>query len=610
MLDLTVDRKKTFGWATTVPLRTALRERGIRVLHHARELGGHMGVSRQWTNRTLKQRIDGLEDFWHKLRACKASYRSRVAMLRAVAWPRGLHAVASAPIGDQVWLTLRRLATKSVGFQRPGVNPVVLLGLVEVGADPQFVVCLWTLRFLRSHCPVDFWSTCVAPLAFGDIELPPNSLAAIALHRVISFGLGVTCQGHVRDRFGSFCLSTDNPAEHELRLQWSWQQFVACQVSHRHDFQGLETVDVAATCRALSVLSAHDQALYRVGLSGGLYRESYKAKWADQSDQCLWCGAHDTLRHRFWECPHHHDLRLALAPDALRDLSSLPPVLALRGWAVLPPTWPAWIRRLLDLPPVSYRPWISLPLAGCDLFTDGSCLCQSDPLLRCAAWSVTLAVPFSDGWTPGALSIVGSDCLPGICQTAYRAELFAVGVALHYAAIQGVPARIWTNYLGVINRFHQLTSGGCKLNRNRSNADLWAWVLAVVERLGLDRVRIYKVPAHRSYVQASTARDAWMAYYNEFADRVAKTSNMQRPHGFWDFWEQHAQEVVSASIVYKQVFDLHLAVGRRQVQSSVRLPDPAGVYLSVPHASLCPVFVVPDGMVAFRRTQLACTAVS
>ena len=44
-LDLTVDRRKTFGWSTDPAVRSTLREQGIQVLHHARELGGHMGVS-------------------------------------------------------------------------------------------------------------------------------------------------------------------------------------------------------------------------------------------------------------------------------------------------------------------------------------------------------------------------------------------------------------------------------------------------------------------------------------------------------------------------------------------------------------------------------------
>ena len=42
MVDLTVDKKKTFAWATCPLLRSRLRADGLKVLHHARELGGHL----------------------------------------------------------------------------------------------------------------------------------------------------------------------------------------------------------------------------------------------------------------------------------------------------------------------------------------------------------------------------------------------------------------------------------------------------------------------------------------------------------------------------------------------------------------------------------------
>ena len=142
MLDLTVDKKKTFGWSTCPSVRSAMRTSGITVSHHARELGGHFGISWQYTNRTLKKRFIDLEDFWPKLRQSQARHAAKVYMLRAVAWPRGLHAVASAPIGDQVWLALRRKAVNALGWKRPGVNPSVMLGLVESLVDPQLLAVL------------------------------------------------------------------------------------------------------------------------------------------------------------------------------------------------------------------------------------------------------------------------------------------------------------------------------------------------------------------------------------------------------------------------------------------------------------------------------------
>ena len=569
LLDLTVDRRKTFGWATCPQLRRDMRSCGIPILHHARELGGHLGVSKQYTNRTLAQRMQDLEDFWEKLKTCRARHAAKVYLLRAVAWPRGLHAVASAPIGDQIWLDLRRKAVKALGWQKPGVNPSVLLGLVEYSADPQFVALLWTFRALRVHCPLDFWAVSVAPLAHGDIDLPPNSMAAIALHRVQLAGLSITRGGLVQDSLGSFCPQTCNPAEVELRLTWAWNRVVAHKVAHRSEFDGLWQVDLAATRKSLAQLSADDQAMYRLGLSGGLFTESYKSKWTDQADACKWCGSTDTLRHRYWECPQHSDLRNSLAPDALAVLDLLPPALSLRGWALLPPTWHTWTQLLLALPSGAPPPAVGFPRGQwSDVFTDGSCLMQDCPALRCAAWSVTLVPSFHDGWIPGGAVVLCASCLPGLCQTAYRAELYAVAYTLHWAAQQQTAVRVWTDCLGVVSKFHLLVRGFQRLNMNRSNADLWKWVLQSVERLGADRIELRKVGAHRTLQSARTRFEAWLIFHNAYADKAARLANQMRPVGFWDVWERHARATFSSDQLFQQVKQLQLAVGRRQVQDS------------------------------------------
>ena len=579
MVDLTVDRKKTFGWATCPNLRKLLRSGGITVLHHARELGGHLGISRQYTNKTITQRLADLDEFWVKLTSSKARHHAKVFMLRAVAWPRGLHAVSSAPVGDQIWLDLRRKAVKALGWQRPGVNPSVFLGLVECAVDPQFVAILWTLRAARSQFNLDFWTSSVAPLAFGDMDLPPNAPASVVLQRVQALGLGVTRFGLLVDQFGAFCPHTCNSAAVELRLTWAWHQVVAQRVAHRGDFRGLWQVDVATTRRALLALPVDDQALIRLSLAGGLFTESYKSKWTDQTDACRWCGQPDHLRHRYWECPQHHDLRIALAPDVSDLLDFLPSALSLRGWALLPPTWNDWMRLLMDLPDVPPPPSVSLrPDCWTDVFTDGSCLCQSQPLYRCAAWSATVVPPFSADWTPGGLAVLGAAFLPGLCQTAFRAELYAVAYTLHCAATSRTPVRIWTDCLGVITRFYHLVRGRVKLKVNRSNADLWAWVLQSVDRLGSEFVSLHKVPAHRTLQSARTKHEAWLFFHNDYADRAARLANQARPAGFWAFWEQHVQATITAENLFLQVHHLHLAVGKRFVQSSVNVSgEPAPV---------------------------------
>ena len=578
MLDLTVDKAKTFGWSTDALVRAQLRGAGLSVCHHARELGGHFGISRQYTNRTVQQRIAGLDDFWPKLAQSKARYPAKIFMLRAVAWPRGLHAIPSAPLGDNVWTQLRRSALKALGWKRPGVNSFILLGLVESSVDPQFLALLWTCRAVRSQYAGDFGSAMLAPLAHGFLDLPPATLVAVVLARLQHVGLSVHLGGLVADRFGKFCLHTTNPGEVDLRLSWAWTSLVASKVSHRAEFAGLALADPASTKRALHQLGPDDQALVRLGLSGGLFTESYKAKWTDQTDTCIWCGQKDSLYHRYWACPQHQDLRDQLAPDAQQVIDSVPPALALRGWALHAPTWPAWVQCLLDLPTCPPSPAVQFKAGIVNhVFTDGSCLHQSDARFRVAAWAAVLVPSERETWTPGSSTVLCAAALAGLCQTAYRAELFAVAYVLHWASCQGVSVCVWTDCLGVINRYNLTFWGYKRINVNGVNADLWQWIQQSVDRLGREKIQLRKVPAHRTLQSATSRHELWMFYHNSLVDRAARVANQARPAAFWTLWERHVHASEAAALIFRQVSALHLGVARRHVRHAKADAMPAPV---------------------------------
>ena len=566
MLDLTVDRRKTVAWSTDAQTLKALRDRQIPVVHQARELGGHFGVSRQFTNKTVTQRLDALDDFWPKLRNCRARHAAKVHMLRAVAWPRGLHAIASAPIGEHVWTELRRRATHALACNKPGVNSHLLLGLVEVRADPQLVALLWTCRAARLSCDLDFWTASVACVAHGDLDLPPNSVASVLLGRLQHVGLHVDRLGFVHDTFGRFSIHQGNFAEVEMRLTWAWYQVVASKVQHRAEFHGLWQVDVPATRRALAALAPDDQALLRFGLTGGLFTEAYKAKWTEQADVCRWCGERDTLQHRYWECVQHADLRASHAADAAKVWTSLPPALSLRGWALLPPTWQSWISALAGLPTEVVPPSGSFRRGVWnDVFTDGSCLWQAQVTYRVASWAVVLAAPFQPSWTPEMAVVLHASALSGVCQTAFRAELAAVAYVLHWAAQTGTAVRIWSDCMGFVNRVKLMCTGRFRLGVNRPNSDLWIWIAASLDDLGVERVQIRKVAAHRTLQSARTAAEMWQFFHNGYVDKAARLANQARPEKFWKLWEQHVQATQTAQKLASQVQALHVAIGRRHV---------------------------------------------
>ena len=568
LTDLTVDREKTYAWSTCAQVRTALRGQGLKVMHATKDLGAHVAFSRKRTNRTVTQRLDDLSQFWPKLRSSKASYQSKLRALRTVAWPRGLFAVESAPVSDSTWLTIRRQANHALQMDKPGVNPLLMLGLVEAYADPEFVALIRTVAETRLNCPLDFWASDLYPLAAGSLDSPPSSPAAVLLGRVQKLGISVHPCGRWHDAVGTFHPALVNFTELCHRLQWHWNHYVSASVSHRKDFTGLQCVDTTLTRRTLAALPPDEQCLLRLSLAGGLFTQNAHAHWNEGDGCCKWCGMPDSLHHRYYECCNTLDLRTKLAPEVVACLGLLPDAMVLRSWAILPPTHLAWLRLLDSIPSAvpSLAGWFRVGVVN-EVFTDGSCLWQSDPSLRVASWGAVLAGTFSDTWNLQHGGVLGAGPVPGLCQTAYRGELFALAFVLHHASLGGFRVKIFCDNLGVVNRYHLLTQGKVMLKPNSASADLWNWVLQSLERLGPGMAELVKVPAHRKLAQAKTRREAWVIWHNNMVDGVAKHANLDRSADFWTFWSTHARLTAAARVLHSQVCALHVAVAKRSVQT-------------------------------------------
>ena len=68
--------------------------------------------------------------------------------------------------------------------------------------------------------------------------------------------------------------------------------------------------------------------------------------------------------------------------------------------------------------------------------------------------------------------------LPGLVQTAHRAELFAVAAVLEICLHQAVGGkiRIWSDCMSVVVKFQLLLSGQWKPSLSQPHSDLWQWV--------------------------------------------------------------------------------------------------------------------------------------
>ena len=572
-VDLTIDRKKTFGWSTDPAVRKACKHHGIQVLSSAKDLGAHLAYTRSYSNSTITARLKSLDDLWPALRKSPSPYALKIRVLKTVAWPRGLHAISSAPVATSVWNAVRSKALQSVIGRKAGVNPILLLGLLE-HADPEEFALHASIRDVREFSEPHFMASIVAPLAFQFLDLPCNAPAHILLTRLHRVGLHVEADGLVRDPFGRFSL-LGSFQEVSLRTTWAWQQLVASSVSHRPDFAGLQWVDTVTTRQHLLRLDSAQQALYRLQLAGGSLTADYSCHWSTHGkDHCQWCGVQDSLAHRFWSCPSTAHLRTKHAPNVSQFALNLPPAMVLRGWALHAPSWLQWTSLLLDLPCEIPQPTCSLPHSDwVDIFTDGSCLWQDQPSIRIAAWSAIIAMPCNRSWNFGIHGILGSSYLPGLIQTSYRAELYALAYSLHWASHFQQPARIWSDCLGVVNRYLLVVKGKRRVKPNSSHSDHWEWILRSVTKLGSHNVVVTKVAAHQTVHSARSLNEAWRIWNNGAADRVARSANTSRPPSFWKVWQKHATEYHQIQAYYREVVDLHIAVAEFSIKTKEVQPD-------------------------------------
>ena len=567
LVDLKLDRAKTIAWSVDPLVRQDMRQAGLRVHHFTRELGAHLAFSRQFSNAVIKDRFQALDQFWDALKSSKASYGRKVSALRSVAWPRGLYGISSAPIGLSVWTQLRRKAVAALNLRKAGVSPVLLLGLVEPEVDPQLQAFMSTVRDARDLMDSVTWEGTVLPHAEGLLDLPPNAPSRILVDRLHSFGFVIGSRGLVYDQLGTFDLLQGNFAELRFRVNLQWQHHVAANVAHRKTFGDIAKVDPGPVRKLLAKLPPDRAALLRLGLVGGFFTEDANCHWTSSQGLCKWCGQADSLQHRFWECHNTQDLRDRLAPRLAKHSSVLPSVFTLHSWPLRPPSQLLWISHLLRVP-------TKVPVALTELsaarwthvFTDGSCYFQTQPDLRFAAWSAIVASPFAAHESLHTPVLLGAHPLPGLIQTAFRAELYALAFVLHHAASRLCPIVVWSDCLSVIRKYHAYVHGNARLKGNTANADLWRWILDSVSLVGAHNIQVKKVAAHQDQGSALTAWDGWMTWHNNYADLKAKWANLTRDAEFWRVWEQLAAETWTAQELFTEVWQLHLAVADKSVR--------------------------------------------
>ena len=560
-MDLILDSRKAYAWSICPSGRKLLRNQGFKVVLGGKNLGAHIQMARKHTNAAIHDRIEGMAEVWPRLRLSACRYPSKIRALVASAWPKALHAIAAVQVAEASFHKLRTGAMRGLHADQAGANAWIQMGLIEQAwVDPQCWAILQTFRCIRECGDDQYIKNTLVGLVNGGDQPPAHSFTTTLLHRIQMLGWSVNSQGLVVDVFGSFCLFHVCMSELRFRLQWAWQNIVAQQVQHRPGLRDLAGVDSADTRDWLNTLSYDNQELFKKCLNGThITQDGQKHCQENGSDKCPYCDCTDSRFHRFWVCEHFAAERASVSPDVLSLIVNMPETLSCYGWSLKPWTLQRWFAMLHSIPVPAP---VLLPQVHDDLhlFTDGSCFNQHEVNCRVASWAVVFA---EAGGFHG--EVIDAGPLPGLIQSAYRAEVFAIMRALQIGRVHQVRVFLWTDCKAVVSRLNKLLRGHTP-RPNSPHADLWREIYDCIHDCGPDRIQITKVAAHQSMEAVQGPLEEWCAFHNHLADSAAVAANRARPGVFWTLYSQHVGAVEATRDLSRVVQHVLLAISKTVVR--------------------------------------------
>ena len=570
VLDVPVDHQKTYLWSTQPRGRKLFRQTPhlagqYKILHKARDLGGHMAYTKQHTNSTITKRLEAMPDLWNQLARSVAPYSQKLRALKAKAWPLGLHGVAAATMADGFFTTLRTGAMRGLKSHSNGTNPMVHLGAVEHPThDPQYHAILATVLMLRSHGPApEVFEYIMDAHHVGLACKPPPGPNGVVLHRLHCLGWRWITKSLFLDQDDLPIDIMHCPVQElRIRLAENWQQHVMRIAQARKTFAGAPYMHPGLTTTQMKRHEAEQQALLRTALNGTFFTADHLVHRNEEHDgRCRFCQQPDSQIHRHWKCPFFASCRSHLTQDQIAIILELPTIVATHGWIPIPPSLPKFRKLCLEIPDETWQfEQSTTPDNDIHLFTDGGCLAPTSPHCRLASWGVVRGSISDDRFVP-----LANGLLPGWVQTAARAEVMAVIAALEYITRLRKPFILWVDNDRVYKKLCLFQKGQQRIASNHKDADLWFRLRALFCQVGQLMQYVGKVVSHQDLSKAGDEAERWICQGNAAADRTAASAYQKFPI-LIQAWEELYRDIAQVCIMRDQIHRVLISVGQKSFQ--------------------------------------------
>jgi ribonuclease HI len=195
--------------------------------------------------------------------------------------------------------------------------------------------------------------------------------------------------------------------------------------------------------------------------------------------------------------------------------------------------------------------------------------------------------------------VVESGPLPGLLQSAVRAEVYAAMRAIEFAIQHAQAVTVCTDSDAVVRRLRKLLAG-CQVSNGCSHADLWTRIALQVQGFP-GEISVAKVAAHCSVQSALTPVEEWSIRHNAMADREAVNANLRRPPEFWTLFQQHTDALEYVESINAAIHTVLLQISQEVVraQTTAEMPNeldrPSTLTLQLPVWKGLLPFSVPRG---------------
>ena len=555
-LRLRVDWAKSFGWSVHDAGLQWWRAHGrslvppgatFQVLAQVRDLGAALRFRHLQLLGSMRDRLASGSDRLQRLGPEPRSVEQNAMLIQTSVWPAAFYGAEGHAIAAKRVHRLRSIAARALVGQYHATSPHLAMTLLSARVqDPECYLLTSALRALRRLWHVNP----AAAQSLTDLACSSSGLACTAIGPATSLKVMLARNAWTIKPDGTVkgpchvCLHLPTASSRDVAaaVNEAWTHTVRAAVVHRNGMSQVGIPEPRLTCAVLAKFSVAEQKVLSRHVTGSFLAGAAKSLWAEpECFACPWCGAPDTKRHRFLECPTFSFVR-GRHPMAIDTLRVDHPEWIHCPFAIRPAsqdiTSLIFARR--PAPDWPHEQGARLRAAGytrLTLFTDGTCARPCTPAARHAAWAVVHDAASCEAERTAGMVVwreasVMPPCLM-VCaqglvsqrQTIARAELTAALQAVRLASLVGVDeCLVVTDSTYVMRVLAEFESGfGLEGLLRSANLDL----IKLLAEAWTPGIRARKVKSHVARPDALHSPDLWYILGNTVVDAACEAALAQ-----------------------------------------------------------------------------------